>query len=276
MSEIIFDNYFEPYKTKEEYTLYIHISLDGFSFSVINTYERRLLAYNTTPLKISNETFLARRFNEWIKSEKLFQNEFKKIYIIFDTEKFTIVPEEYYDCDLKSEIINLIFEITGNFEIEAIKIEELNAKLLFCIPSGLKEIFELHFKDFELVHPVKTLTENLPDNCKKFRLITYFGKNCFYALLFKGNNLLLSNSFIILHENDTVFYILSLLKQMKVSRQAVDLFVAGNNITADSKPYTKIQKYIPSIQIVKYRKPLQIDESVLCELGVNKFSLLLC
>ena len=96
MSETTFDRYFETNKT-QEYTLFIHVSPDGFSFSVVNTDEKRLLAYNSTPLKISNETFLIRRFDEWAKSEKLFLNEFKKTVIIFDTEKFTIVPEDYYD-----------------------------------------------------------------------------------------------------------------------------------------------------------------------------------
>ncbi|MDR2910300.1 MAG: DUF3822 family protein [Bacteroidales bacterium] len=274
MSEIIFDNYFEPDKT-HEYTLSVYVSLDVFSFSVVNTSARRLLAYSTNPLKISNETFLARRFNEWVESEKLFRKEFKKINIIFDTEKFTIVPEDYYDCDLKSAIMNLVFDITGDVETEEIKITELNARLLFCIPSGMKDIFKLHFKKFEFVHPVKTLTENFPDNDKKFKLIAYFGKHCFYVLLFEDVNLLLSNSFIVLHENDPVFYILSLLKQMRVQKQAVDLFVAGD-VAADSKLYANVQEYIPSVQVLKYRKPLQIDEDMLRELGINGFSLLLC
>lgn len=274
MSETTFGSYFETNKT-QEYTLFIHVSPDGFSFSVVNTDEKRLLVYNSTPLKISNETFLARRFNEWAKSEKLFQNEFKKTIIIFDTEKFTIVPEDYYDCDLKPEIINLLFETTGKIEIETTKIDELNAELLFCVPSELKDAFKQHFKNFELIHPVKTLTENLPDSSKKFRLVTYFNKRCFYALLFNEVNLLLSNSFTVLHENDTVFYILSLLKQMKVPKQEVDLFVAGN-ITIGSKLYTDLQKYIQPIQVLKHKKPLQADEGVFREIGINSFPFLSC
>jgi len=271
MSAITFDRHFKSDKT-QEYTLYINVSLSGFSFSVVNISEKRLLAYSATPLKISNETFLARRFGEWAKSEELFQKEFKKINIIFDTEKFTVVPEEYYDSDFKSEIINLLFEITEEIETEEIKIAELNAILLFCVSSGLKDIFELHFKNFELFHPVKTLTENLPDSDKKFRLIIYFSEHSFYALLFSGSKLLLSNSFKILHENDPIFYVLSLLKQMKVAKQAVDLFVTGN-VTIGSKLYSNLQKYIPSVQVLKYKKPLQIDKDVFREHEINSFSL---
>lgn len=270
MSETIFDSYFESNKT-QEYTLYIHVGLDGFSFSVV--YEKRLLAYNATHLKISNETFLARRFSEWAKSEKLFQNEFKKTIIFFDTEKFTIVPEDYYDCDIKSEIINLLFEITGEIEIEAIKIAELNGRLLFCVPSELKDTFELNFKKFELIHPVKTLTENLPDSDKKFRLILYFNKHCFYALMFNEANLLVSNSFAISHENDPVFYILSLLKQMQITRQEVDLFVTGN-ITIGSELHSGLQKYIQPVQVLKHKNPLHINKGVFREFGINGFSIL--
>ena len=272
MFETTFDSHFKLNKT-QEYTLTICVSLNEFSFSVVNTDEKRLMAYNATPLKVSNETFLARRFYEWAKSEELFQKEFKKIIIIFDTEKFTIVPEDYYDCDLKSEIINLLFEITGEVETEDIKIDELNARLLFCVPSDLREVFELHFKNFEFTHPVKTLTENLPDNNKKHRLITYFNNQCFYALLFDEAKLLLSNSFKILHENDSVFYILSLLKQANVTKQAVDLFVAGN-VAIGSKLYSDLQKHIPSVQVLKHKKPLYIDEGVFRKFGINGFSLL--
>ena len=274
MSEINFNSHFESEKT-QEYTLTVHVSLDGFSFSVVNTSEKQLLAYSTTPLKISNETFLARHFSEWAKSEKLFQKDFQKIIIIFDTEKFTILPEDYYDCDFKPEIINLLFEITGEAEIEETEIAELKARLLFCVPSGLKDVFEQHFKNFELVHPVKILTENLPDSDKKFRLITYFNKQSFYAILFSEANLLLSNSFTVLHENDSVFYILSLLKQMNVAKQAVDLFVAGN-VTTGSKLYSDLKKYILAVQVLKHKKPLQIDEEVFHEPEKNSFLLLSC
>lgn len=274
MSEIIFDNYFEPDKT-QEYTLSVYVSLDVFAVAVVNTSARRLLAYSSTPLKISNEMFLARRFDEWAEAEKLFQKEFKKINIIFDTEKFTIVPEDYYDCDLKSEIMNLVFDITGDMETEAIELAELNARLLFCIPSGLKDIFKPHFRDFELVHPVKTLTENIPDSDKQFQLTAYFSKHCLYVLLFEDGNLLLSNSFMILHENDVLYYVLSLLKQMKVPRQAVDLFVAGD-VPVDSRLYANIREYMPSVQVLKYRNPLKTDENMLRESGLNGFPLLLC
>ena len=274
MSKITFDSYFESDKT-QEYNLYIHVSLYGFSFSVVNISEKRLLAYNATSLKISNETFLVRRFNEWVKSENLFQKEFKKVTIIFDTEKYTIVPEDYYDCNLKSEIINLLFETTGEFETEEIKIAELNARLLFCVPSGLKNVFEIHFKNFEFIHPVKTLAENLPENNKEHKLIAYFSKNCFYALLFNKANLLLSNSFTILHENDPVFYILSMLKQTKVAKQTVDLFAAGN-ITIGSRLYTDLKKHIPSVQVLAHKEPLKIDKDVFSELGINGLSFLSC
>ena len=251
MSETTLNNYFEPDKT-QEYTLFIRVSLDGFSFSAVNISEKQLVAYNATPLKISNETFLARRFNEWLKSEKIFQNEFNKTVIIFDTEKFTIVPDDYYDCDFKSEIINLIFETTGEIEIEEIKISEFNARLLFCIPPDFKDVTGLHFKNLEITHPVKTLIENLPDNDKKFRLITHFNKQYFYVLLFNETNLLLSNSFAISHENDAVFYILSLLKQMSVAKHEVDLFVSGD-IAIDSKLYSELQKYIPAVQVLRQK-----------------------
>jgi hypothetical protein len=273
MSENTFGSYAEPHKTPE-YTLFIRISKDGFSFLTVTVPEKRQGVYDATHLKISNETFIARHFDEWVKSDKRLQQEFKKVNIIFDTANYTIVPEDYYDCDLKPQITNLLFETTEETETEDVKLAALNARLLFCIPSELKHVIELHFKNVELSHPVKTLIENLAGSDKKFRLILYFNKYCFYALLFNEGNLLLSNSFTILHENDPVFYVLLLLKQMKVARHAVDLFIAGN-VSTSSNLCHDLQKYIPQVHVLKHRKTLQTDEDVYGNSIIDGFSLLL-
>jgi hypothetical protein len=272
MSDIFFDESFELEKT-QEYKLSIQVSLDGFSFSIIHPTEQLLLAYNSFPLKISKEKFLARRFNDWVQSEKIFQNKFKIINIVFDTEKFTVIPEKYYDYNSKTKILDHLFELEGESDVEEITLEEINAKLLIVVPVKLKNEFTRHFEEFNLLHPIKILFDNLPLNDKKFKTILFFRERFFYSLLFKESKLLLSNSFSIIHENDCVYYILSVLKEMKVAKSAVDLYVTGK-IDSDSNLFSDLQKYIVPVQFLKHKHPIRINENIFRESEKISFTLL--
>ena len=77
--------------------LSIRVSPGGFSFSVVNLQNNKLLAFNHSTLKISNEHFIPRRFGEWIDSETILQNKYGQTHVYVDTPKFTFVPEPFFE-----------------------------------------------------------------------------------------------------------------------------------------------------------------------------------
>ncbi|MCF6356586.1 MAG: DUF3822 family protein [Draconibacterium sp.] len=228
MSELVSFESFDIEKTYE-YILSIQVSLDGFSFSVLSNQGDKTLAYKYVPLKISNTSLIPRRFDDWWKSENLIQRPFKKIRIIIFSEKFTLIPEDYFHDTLKQEIPQLLFEKDGESEIVANIIGKLKTRLMFALPAGLNSVITKQIGECEIIHPVKIVLNNLPETEKENGMILLFDAKYFYTILFNKNKVILANSFKMTHTNDVIYYVLTTLKQMEIAAPATNLFVANTH-----------------------------------------------
>ena len=257
MHEIIFDDSFCIEKTND-YILSIQVSLDGFSFSILN--ENLLLAFQHTPLKISNEKFIARRFQEWLENKELLQLEFKKINVVIDTHIFTLIPVEIYSNDKSNELLLPLFDIQSEVETESHFIEKFNANLLFAISKKLKTIFLDSFKNVDFLHPLNNIAGKLPYNTEKHSLILYINSHHLYVLLYNESNLLLANSFKNSHPNDTIFFLLTALKQLDISIKNTHLYLAGNQKEI-KKTEIELKTYFSKIDHLKPNSETKIPEN---------------
>ena len=257
MYEIIFDESFGFDKT-HEYILSIQVSLDGFSFSAVHDTENKLVAFKHTPLKISDEKFLARRFREWIESEKLFQQTFKKINVIVNTPFFTFIPNSFFTEKNKSGILNNLFEINFDFETGVNVLENYHANLLFAIPKEIKELLPDSQQEISFWHPLKIISSKLPEIKFKNSLVLFFKSKEFYALFFNEKKLLMGNSYKVSHPNDTIFYVLTAIKQFAVSTKNTPLLLAGNPEIMHLSG-NELKKYFPEIEPLKLNSEIEIS-----------------
>jgi hypothetical protein len=253
MHGLVTDEYFDLEKTKE-YILSIQVSLGGFSFSVIHPNENRLLALQHTPGTISNERFISRRFNEWLESEKLLQQSYKETRIIVSTEKFTLVPEMFYNEQKKREIMHPVLETDATGNIGVNRIETFETRLLFAIPPQLETTLD----HATLMHPVKLLIENRPKITAENGLILWFNSGGCYLVLYKANQLLLTNYFKITHENDVIYYVLTTFKQLGVAPGKTELQMGGEMAEKESIQ-NLLKKYFSSVNFLKPKGEIQIN-----------------
>ena len=195
MYELITDKTFDL-KNTIEYKLSIQVSLGGFSFSVVNPEENRLLALKNSPLKISNETFIARRFSEWIESEEILQQKFGEMQIIVSTKNFTTVPEDFYLTENSKKLTGLFWETDKDTKIIENKIDPFKLHLLFAVPNQLASSIQSSFDNCSFLHPVKKICEQTPDFISENGVILLFDANSFYIIVFNKNNFLMANSFL--------------------------------------------------------------------------------
>ena len=246
MSELVSFEGFDVEKTYE-YILSIQVSLDGFSFSVLSQHDDKILAFKTIQLKISSTSLIPRRFDDWLKSEDLLQKPFKKIRVIVFSEKFTLIPETYFNDILKQEIPPLLFEENSESEVVENIISKLKTRLIFALPVGLNSVITEQIGECEIVHPVKIILNNLPEIGKEKGLILLFDVKDFYLILFDKEKVLLTNSFKMTHVNDVVYYVLTTLKQLEISTSATNLFVI-NSINKLPKIENSLQPYFSEIK----------------------------
>jgi hypothetical protein len=259
MLELVTNELFDLEKT-HEYVLSIQVSLNGFSFFIELPAENKLLAVKNSPLKISNDTLIARHFNEWVINEDLLQKPFKKIRVIIYSDKFTLVPDKYFHDTLKSKIPHLLFDENSELEIAENVIGKLNTRLIFTLPPGINNVISDKIGECEIVHPVKIILNNLPEIKNENGLILFFDSKHFYILLFNKDKILFVNSFKHAHVNDIVYYVLTTLKQLKILFSETELFLSNTNnnyaIIKDSlKPYFE---EIQNMQIVPFLSDVEM------------------
>lgn len=243
MHELITEPEFEINNTSK-YRLSIQVSLNGFSFSIIDIDKNKLLALQKSPATISSDNFLGRRFAEWSSQQELFKNNFAETRLLFNTEKFTLVPNEIYIKEKQKDIFCLIFGKQSGNSLKEIFLEDIHGHVLFTIPNELEETFKNTFSNYFLLHPVAILNRKIQntDGKDKKTAVLYFEKNYFFLLFYADKKLQLINSFSFIHINDVIFYILSVLKQQETPKDDVKLFLAGD-INSDDELHKNLGKY---------------------------------
>lgn len=258
MFEFDTDAAFDIEKTSE-YILSIQVSLDGFSFSVVHPGNNRILAFKHTPLKISSESILSRHFESWTSAEDLFRKPFRKTRIIVFSPRFSLIPEMFYQKEMKEAIPEYIFGKEAELEIAENFVEKLKARLIFALPSKFNETVQKVFEGCEIMHPLKLILNNLPETKKNHSLSLLFDAQNVYVVLSKENKVLLSNTFKIAHVTDVVYFTLNTLKQFKIAPSNTELFLSGSTGSTEQIA-NGLLPYFENISFLKPDADLQNPE----------------
>lgn len=248
MHELITDQSFDLNRTNE-YELSIQVGLDGFSFSVIHPEENRLMALKNTPVTISTEKFLPRRFAEWVNSEPVLNNPFEKIKISYYTENFTLIPYEFHNSEKQNKVSTLLFENKKDDRVKQDKVNAFNSKLIYTIPGQMINCFADKFNDYTLNHTFTVLTKKTAEffaSSDNSDLFLFFSSSSFLLFLYDKGNLLLTNSYQFKHANDIVYYIFAALNQNRIHTKNCKLLLSGN-IIQDQEIENLLKSYFSQI-----------------------------
>ena len=170
---------------------------------------------------------LNRHFYEWYKTEEIIQKPFKRNRIIVSNEFFSLVPDDFFQESLKSLFPQLLYDEKITVELAENVIPQLNAKLIFALPDGFNETIQSNFGECEIIHPVKLILNQLPKIPNENGLVLFFDSKNFYTILYNKQEVLLVNNFKMAHETDVLYYVLSILKQLKISTNTTAIFTTG-------------------------------------------------
>lgn len=253
MCDLVTDNSFRLEKTYE-YILSIQVSLGGFSFSVVHPDEKRLLALKNKQLTISDDRFIARHMQEWLQSEEILQQTFKQTRLIILSEKFSLVPKEFFEKEKKRELIDCTLETKDNDIFVENWIEDFNTCLVFTLPSNLEDTI----KQSTLLHPVKLLIDKRPQLSLGNGLILWFNAAGVYLILYNEDQLLLANHFKITHDNDVIYYVLTALNQLNTSPRKTELYLGGE-IEQNGKLKKMLCNYFESVNFLNQDEEFIVD-----------------
>ncbi len=255
MFDFITDVSFDTEKTKD-YILSIQVSLDGFSFLIFHPEEKRVVAFKTQHLKISNSNLLSRHFTEWINSEEILSRPYQKVELFIFTQNFTLIPHEFSGDDLNKDLASVLFHEIENDKILLNKLDNSHSHVVFQVPSELINAFQHFFNhDAEIFHPVtKILQATFTTERNNIAVILHSTK-FFFLVIFRKGKLLLANSYQTGHHNDLIYNVLNTFQQLGVARINTHAFIesyAGQNMEIEEalKPYfEKISPFITGVNV---------------------------
>lgn len=243
---------FDLEKTNE-YILSIQVSLDGFSFSVFNPLENKIIAFKCTPLKISNDNLILRHFGDWLREEELLQKKYLKTILVYFTIEFSLIPENLYCSQLVKEATK---RLISEDKLKKTVINTINglsseAKIVFHVPKNLNDMILQTFNSPVLIHPVQLIGREIPNGNKKNKVILlYHNKSCI-LVAGRGNQILLANGFITGHINDLVYYVLNVIMQLNLNAKETEFYLSDALVKNEKLE----QLFQPYFQEISYLSP---------------------
>ena len=247
-----------------EYILSIQISLDGFSFSVLNPLENKIVAFKCTPLKISSNNLILLHFHDWLKEEELLQKKYLKTIVIYFTVEFSLIPENLYCSKLVQEAsIRLVPE--NNYKKLVVNTANglnASARIIFYLPKDLEEFITLNFSSPELIHPVQLVTQQIQQTNKKNKVVLLYHKKSCILVAVRNNQIILANGFNTGHVNDLVYYVLNTITQLNLNLKETDFYLSdalnkNEELEQLFYPYFQEPSYLPPARSIENAEMVQ-------------------
>jgi len=249
------------------YHLSIQISLDGFSFCILDIPKGKYILLKDIPLYLKRPRLLYGHIKDIIEKEDILNKDFKSIDILYTTSKFTLVPQAVYSDTSGKDYYK--FNISSRDEVNARStlISEAKAWCVFNIPENLTDYLSEKFPKARLYHHIfpiiqTSLQQNRNIEEKKQVLLNFF-RNNFDIVVIKGSELLLYNNFEYRNDKDVLYYVMFIFDQLKLSPEKTEVVFHGK-ISPSAQPYHLLKKYINRVSFAR------LDSTYLYSYAFNK------
>jgi len=276
MDELLFvDSTFEKGNTSR-YELSIQLCLDGFSFSILSEDQDCLALFKSQRLNSDLENISIDALKESIRNCEFLNLTFSKVSIIWLTRKASLIPSELFSEALAADSFQLCHPLSKDESLLWDKQEDLNAYLVYALPSALPDFIESQFPEAKIFHQgfsfyQEALKQTLDTKHPKVYVQIY--DHFFDVIIPDKNQKHFINSFTYKEETDMVYFILNIYKQQKLNPEYSQLLLSGK-IDESGKEVQLLKKYIKEIEIENMPRELLL-KNTLSNSEYNQFTKLL-
>ncbi len=233
--------------------LVLQVSLNGFSFCVVDTLNNEVLSFRDIPFTI---------FQRNTKVEDLYwkafldHKELTKIYdevvVIHDNNLNTFVPKALFDEEYLASYLQYntkVFE-TDFYTFDAIQNQEINN--VYVPYVNLNNYLLDQFESFDYKHFSSILLESLlalSKNKEETQVFVHFSSEKFEIVVLKNQQLLLFNSFDYSTKEDFIYYLLFTAEQLQLNPEFFNLHLLGA-ISEEDELFEIAFKYVRNVQLL--------------------------
>ena len=240
----------------DSYHLSIQASPDGFSFTVLDPYTFRYLAYSHFPFAMFHDIRdLPDLFEKRIQEEGLLGLEYSTVYCIISSSKSTLLPAGLFN----KEKIRSYFEFNHDLgeldELHTNYLKHLDAYLIFSVYHEIANVFVRQFPKIKICNQATSFIEDsLLRQDDKTDLVSASFQSGFFDIIFtRGKKLILHNIFSYRNPNDLIYFIVYIYDKLKLDTSQVELQLIGN-IDPQDTASDMIRKFIRNVSFGKASK----------------------
>jgi len=233
--------------------LSIEISLDGFSYTVLDTEKFRYVALESYLFEnISNYKHLSQVLEEITKEKSILTGSYQRLNFAFISQHVTLVPSELFSYTEKNAYIDFNVYPEEDTEIKVDKLNNLSAFAVYPIDRLLLQKINFLFPSCRIRHISTSLIENLLYLVRYGRvspqLVLHVQKGQFQVLYFHERTLQFYNSYRYQTWDDLFYYLFFVLEQLGLSAEELDLMLYGE-VGIESELYKKGKLYFRTLEL---------------------------
>ena len=238
----------------------IQLRLDGFSFAIIDIFDKRLLKlqdYKTTTIPKNS---IQEKWEEVIKSFKIFikqsifeLNSFNKTIFIIDHNEYTLMPKALFIEAKAKDYLIFNQNISYSFDIFSNTIFTTDKVILFAVYQPLKTIIDERFSEYSLKHHNNVLLLALLKLQKNKKttpsLYVSVSSNLIHIIGIDNENLLMCNTYQFSSKEDFIYFVLLAYDQLSLNPKKDSLYLLGD-ISRSSLIFQICWQYILNISFI--------------------------
>ncbi len=235
-------------KTKD-YRLSIQADLNGFSFLVSDElqHEIRYLYQSDFNWQREHYDIFLRHTDSLLASVPLLSKEFSKVTLLYDTNKYTLIPKQLYN---KGDELNQISKLHRIEDLEEIDVTEIPGKdvmILYAVNSTFLNLLKKRQPKYSILPKIYPPLIHLPTFYDYNKIFFSYNKGELQLIIYEGTSLVFCNSFPAAYFNTALYFLFLSLKQTQFNPEQTTIFVSGSVPSTDilqlSKYFSKIKYF---------------------------------
>ena len=258
--------------------LSIQLSLDGFSFCIIDKNTNEVNLIQNIPFKNSSSTpeKHLKNIEKIYKTEDLLSKNYNSVNISHVNELATFVPKPLFDPNHINSYIKYSSKTYKNDYIVYDEIENHDMFSVFIPFVNINNFLLEKYGSFEYKHFSSILVENLLNTYKfseRPHLFVDLHDQHFEIVAIADNKLVLYNSFKYTTKEDFIYYILFTAEQLNFNPEKFELVLSGS-IIKDDAFYKIAYDYVRNISLLENRSKYTFSDNFTEEIKREFYTLL--
>ena len=244
----------ESFSTNKIPTYHLSFLLNayGYTYCIVDTVKRDVVAVKNQSFdqNITHEDSL-HILTDLIDRDIYLDKNFKSEDFIYANKRTSIVPLDLFDRSKLREYFTINHKLMPYEELHFNKITEINAVVIFAIPSYLTTLMINKFPELRFNHQASNLIKQIKTlNTNKVDTIINISKNYMDIVVAKEKQLILHNNFVFKTDQDFMYYLLKVYESLKIEGADQTVTVMGD-IKRNSALHKIINNFVSKVRFAK-------------------------